>query len=92
MPIEGIDRKQLEELAEARDSVAIPASSLLALVVKLERLEEEITELIRNGRANSKPPSSKWNKPDKKKRKDIKGSNEIRSSLCALNESYSFAH
>lgn len=72
MPIEGIDRKQLEELAEAEVSVSVPASSLLALVVKLERLEEEITGLKRTSRTSSKPPSSDRNnpnKPDKKKRK-----------------------
>jgi transposase len=72
VPIEGIDRKQLEELAETDVSVAVPARSLLALVVKLERLEEEITGLKRTSRTSSKPPSSDRNnpnKPDKKKRK-----------------------
>ncbi|MDA0812239.1 MAG: IS66 family transposase [Verrucomicrobia bacterium] len=71
MPIEGLDRKQLEELAEADVSVSVSASSLLALVVKLERLEEEIVGLKRTSRTSSKPPSSDRNnpnKPDKKKR------------------------
>ena len=71
MPIEGLDRNQLEELAEADVSVSVSASSLLTLVVKLERLEEEITGLKRTSRTSSKPPSSDRNslsKPDKKKR------------------------
>ena len=72
MPIEGVDRKQLEELAEAGAAVTIPASLLLSLIVKIEKLEEEVTELKRNSRNSSKPPSSDRNnpnKPDKKKRK-----------------------
>jgi transposase len=71
VPIEGIDRKQLEELADAKVSVSVSASWLLALVVKLERLEEEIAGLKRTSRTSSKPPSSDRNnpnKPDKKKR------------------------
>ncbi len=57
MPIEGLDRNQLEELAEADVSVSVSASSLLALVVTLERLEEEIAGLKRTSRTSSKPPS-----------------------------------
>ena len=41
MPVEGIDRNELEELAEAGASVTVPASLLLALIVKIEKLEEE---------------------------------------------------
>jgi hypothetical protein len=73
VPIEGIDRKQLEELAEADVSVSVPASFLLALVVKLERLEEEISGLKRTSRTSSKPPSSDRNNPNKPDKKKGKG-------------------
>ena len=36
VPIASIDRKQLEELAETGASVTVPASLLLALIVKIE--------------------------------------------------------
>jgi transposase len=63
--IEGIDHKQLEDLAEAGASVSVPAALLLALVVRLERLEEEVAGLKRNSRNSSKPPSSDRNNPNK---------------------------
>ena len=69
MPIEGIDRRQLEELAEADASVTVPAALVLALLVRLERLEEEIAELKRNSRNSSKPPSSDRNNPSKPEKK-----------------------
>jgi transposase len=61
---EGIDRKQLEELAEAGASVTVPAALLLALINKIEMLEEEVAELKRNSRNSSKPPSSDRGKPN----------------------------
>lgn len=72
MPIEGIDRKQLEELAKAGASVTVPASLLLALIVGIEKLEEEIAELKRNSRNSSKPPSSDRNNPNKPEKKQRK--------------------
>ena len=73
MGIEEIGRRQLEELAEAGASVTVPASLLLALIVKIEKLEEEVAELKRNSRTSSKPPSSDRgnpNKPSMKGRRD----------------------
>lgn len=69
MTIEGIDRRQLEELAGAGAPVTVPAALLLALLVRLERLEEEIAGLKRNSRNSSKPPSSDRNNPGKPERK-----------------------
>jgi transposase len=73
VPIEEIDRKQLGELAEAGVSVSVSASLLLALVVKLERLEEEIAGLKRTSRTSSKPPSSDRNNPNNLDKKKGKG-------------------
>jgi len=70
VPIEGIDRKQLEELAAAGVSITVPAALLLMLVEKIERLEEELAGLKRNSSTSSKPPSSDRhnpNKPDNKR-------------------------
>jgi len=65
VPIEGLDRKQLEKLADAGASVTVAASLLLALVVKLEQLEEEIARLKRDSRTSSKPPSTDRANPGK---------------------------
>jgi transposase len=73
VPVEGVDRKQLEELAEAGASVTVPASLLVALIVKIEKLEEELAELKRNSRNSSKPPSSDRNNPNKPAGKKRKG-------------------
>lgn len=67
MPIEGIDREELEKLAA--EGALVPASLLLAVVIRLEQVEAELAELKRNSRNSSKPPSSDRhnpNKPDKK--------------------------
>ena len=53
MSIEGIDRKQLEELAAASASVMVPASLLRDLIETIEKLEAEIAELKLNSRTSS---------------------------------------
>ena len=58
MATEGIERKELEALAEADASVTVPASWALALIVKIEKLEEGISQLKRNSRNSSTPPQS----------------------------------
>lgn len=63
MPLEGIDRKELERLAAA--GAMVPASLLLAVVIRMEQLEEELAELKRNSRNSSKPPSSDRHNPSK---------------------------
>jgi len=68
--LEGIDRKELERLAQEAALVTVRASALLSFVVKIEQLEEKIASLESNSRNSSKPPSSDRhnpNKPEKKK-------------------------
>lgn len=43
----------------------VPASLLLAVVIRMEQLEEELAELKRNSRNSSKPPSSDRHNPSK---------------------------
>ncbi len=69
MQIEIIDRKQLEELAEAGASVRVPAALLLSLIVKIERLEEKVASYESNSRNSSKPPSSDRHNPNKPEKK-----------------------
>lgn len=69
MPIEGIERKQLEALADAGASVTVPASLLLSLIVRIEQLEEKIAALESNSRNSSKPPSSDRHNPNKPPKK-----------------------
>lgn len=67
MPIEGIDREELEKLAEM--GAMVPASLLLKVVIRMEQLEEEIAELKRNSRTSGKPPSSDRHNPNKPEKK-----------------------
>lgn len=73
MPIEGIDKKHLEALAAAGESITVPAALLLMLVEKIERLEEEVAALKRNSSTSSKPPSSDRHNPNKPDKGRVKG-------------------
>ena len=70
MPIEGIDREELEKLAEK--GAFVPASLLLAVVIRLEQVEAELADLRRNSRNSSKPPSSDRHNPNKPKKDEKK--------------------
>ncbi|MEZ5325767.1 MAG: DUF6444 domain-containing protein [Verrucomicrobiales bacterium] len=68
MILEGVDRKELEALAEAGALVTISASQLLAVIVRFEQLEEKVASLESNSRNSSKPPSSDRHNPNKPKK------------------------
>ena len=53
MEIDLIDREQLEKLAAAGAMVTVPAALLLALLVRIEKLEEKIAALESNSRNSS---------------------------------------
>ncbi|MEZ5325797.1 MAG: DUF6444 domain-containing protein [Verrucomicrobiales bacterium] len=65
MILEGVDRKELEALAEAGALVTISASQLLAVIVRFEQLEEKVASLESNSRNSSKLPSSDRHNPNK---------------------------
>lgn len=65
MTVEGIDREELERLAAQGALVTIPASLLLALLVRIEQLEEKVASLESNSRNSSKPPSSDRHNPNR---------------------------
>jgi len=72
VPIEEIDRKELEQLAKAGASVTVPAAIVLMLALRIEELETEAAQLREkladyqnNSRNSSKPPSSDRHNPNK---------------------------
>jgi transposase len=71
--IDLIDREQLEKLAAAGAMVTVPAALLLALLVRIEKLEEKIAALESNSRNSSKPPSSDRHNPSKPEKKKRRG-------------------
>jgi transposase len=72
--IEGIERRELEELAKAGASVSIPAALLLALLVRIGELERKVATLESNSRNSSKPPSSdKGNLTNPPKPRSLRG-------------------
>ncbi|MEZ5327953.1 MAG: DUF6444 domain-containing protein [Verrucomicrobiales bacterium] len=79
MILEGVDRKELEALAEAGALVTISASQLLAVIVRFEQLEEKVASLESNSRNSSKPPSSDRHNPNKPKKPRGKRASESAS-------------
>ena len=74
MSVDEIDRDQLEQFAEA--GAQVPASLLLAVLIRLEAAEAELASLKLNSRTSSKPPSSDRhnpNKPGKNKNENERG-------------------
>ena len=72
MPVEGIDRNELEQLAKAGASVTVPAAIVLIMALRIEELETEAAQLRdkladyqNNSRNSSKPPSSDRHNPNK---------------------------
>ncbi|MEZ5330336.1 MAG: hypothetical protein R3F19_35255 [Verrucomicrobiales bacterium] len=79
MILEGVDRKELEALAEAGALVTISASQLLAVIVRFEQLEEKVASLESNSRNSSKPQLPDRHNPNKPKKPRGKKASESAS-------------